>query len=91
MAVYQQIVAMDSGSFNAPRALLAQAKILQMKGRVDEARRICETIMTQHRESFAAAEASQLLATLKPAASPTPKGSAPAVSPSSTPRSERAP
>jgi TolA-binding protein len=69
-AVYQQIVAVDSTSFNAPRALLEQAKILQTKGRVDEARHVCETIITKYQQSYAAAQASQLLATLKPAASP---------------------
>jgi predicted negative regulator of RcsB-dependent stress response len=84
MAVYQQIVSVDSSSFNAPNALLAQATILQSKGRTDEARRICETIMTQYRQSYAGMEASQLLATLKPAATPAPKPSAPAASPSAT-------
>jgi tetratricopeptide (TPR) repeat protein len=83
-AVYQQIVSVDPGSFNAPAALLAQARILQAKGRTDEARRICENMMTQYRQSYAAMEAAQLLATLKPAATPKPaaEGSA---SPASSP------
>jgi TolA-binding protein len=90
-AVYQQIVAVDSSSFNAPRALLEQAKILQTKGRVDEARHVCETIITKYQQSYAAAEASQLLATLRPAASPSPKESAPAASPTATGGPERKP
>jgi TolA-binding protein len=85
MAAYQQVVSFDPGSFNAPGALLAQARILQGKGRTDEARRICENLMTQYRQSYASMEASQLLATLKPAVVPKPaaEGSAspaPAVS-----------
>ena len=72
VAAYQQIATSHSGSFNAPLALLAQARILQASGRIDEARRICETVMMQYRLSYAAVEASQLLGTLKPAASPAP-------------------
>jgi predicted negative regulator of RcsB-dependent stress response len=85
MADYQQIVSEDPGSFNAPGALLAQARILQTKGRVDEARRICENIMTQYRQSYAAMEASQLLATLKPAVTPKTEGSTSPASTSPTP------
>jgi tetratricopeptide (TPR) repeat protein len=84
-AVYQQIVTVDPGSFNAPGALLAQARILQAKGRTDEARRICENIMTQYRQSYASMEASQLLATLKPAVMPKPEGNASPASTSSPP------
>jgi TolA-binding protein len=83
MAVYQQIVSVDPGSFNAAGALLAQARILQAKGRTDEARRVCENIMTQYRQSYAAMEASQLLATLKPAGTPAAKAVMP--SPAATP------
>jgi predicted negative regulator of RcsB-dependent stress response len=83
MAAYQQVVSDDPASFNAPQALLAQAKILDTKGRADEARRICETIMTQYQQTFAAMEASQLLTTLKPA--PVLKPSAPVTSPSAMP------
>jgi hypothetical protein len=44
-------------------ALIEQVHILQEKNRIDDARRICETIMTQYRDSYAAMEASQLLRT----------------------------
>jgi TolA-binding protein len=88
MAVYQQIVSVNPDSFNAPSALLAQAKILQAEGRSEEARRVCENLITQSQtrfgRSYAAMEATQLLATLKPPPSAAPKASAPA-SPSSTP------
>jgi predicted negative regulator of RcsB-dependent stress response len=84
MAAYQQIVSTYPGSFNAPGALLAQARILQTKGRADDARRICETLITQYRQSYAAMEASQLLATMKPAATPTLSANAPIASPSSS-------
>src|SRR5438132_1784686 len=72
-ATYQQIASANAGSFNAPMALIEQVHILQEKNRIDDARRICETIMTQYRESYAAMEASQLLRTiLKSAKAQTP-------------------
>jgi TolA-binding protein len=63
LATYQQIASADAGSFNAPMALIEQVHILQEKNRIDDARRICETIMTQYRDSYAAMEARQLLRT----------------------------
>ena len=78
LATYQQIASANAGSFNAPIALIEQAHILQQKNRVDDARRVCETIMTQYRDSYAAMEASQLLRTfLKSAKVPTPSVGAP--------------
>ena len=61
LATYQQIASANAGSFNAPVALIEQVHILQEKNRIDDAKRICETIMTQYRDSYAAMEASQLL------------------------------
>jgi regulator of protease activity HflC (stomatin/prohibitin superfamily) len=73
LATYQQIASANAGSFNAPMALIEQVHILQEKNRIDDARRICETIMTQYRDSYAAMEASQLLRTfLKSAKAQTP-------------------
>src|SRR5256886_12116833 len=73
LATYQQIASANAGSFNAPMALIEQVHILQEKNRIDDARRICETIMTQYRDSYAAMEASQLLRTfLKSAKAETP-------------------
>lgn len=85
MAVYQQIVSIDPANFNAPEALLAQARILQAKGRADDARRIYENTITQYQQSYAAMQASQLLATMKPAATPTPSGTASAPPASASP------
>jgi predicted negative regulator of RcsB-dependent stress response len=90
VAVYEQIASANAGSFNAPIALLEEARILQVTNRTAEARRICETIMTQYRESYAAMEAAQLLRSLKPKengaekASPRPSSS-PMISVSPTP------
>jgi TolA-binding protein len=70
LATYQQIASSNAGSFNASMALIEQAHILQEKNRLDDARRICETIMTQYRDSYAAMEASQLLRTVLKSAKP---------------------
>src|SRR5207248_1537258 len=70
LATYQQIASANAGSFNAPMALIEQVHILQEKDRIDDARRICETIMTQYRDSYAAMEASQLLRTFLKSAKP---------------------
>ena len=65
LAAYQRVSAGDAHGFNAPLALLAQAHLLKEKGQIDEARRVCETILTQYRESFAAGEATRQLRLLK--------------------------
>jgi predicted negative regulator of RcsB-dependent stress response len=78
-ATYQQIASANVPGFNAPMALIEQVHILQGKGKTEDARRICETIMTQYRDSYAAMEASQLLRTfLKTAKPETPPVVAPA-------------
>jgi hypothetical protein len=46
--------------------------ILKRKNKSDEARRICETILTQYRTSFWAGEAMQELRLLKPGSTPLP-------------------
>src|SRR5256885_10586374 len=66
LSTYQQIASTYPNSFNAPLALLSQVYILKAKNRTEEARRICETILTQHRTSFWAGEAMQKLRLLKP-------------------------
>jgi hypothetical protein len=53
-------------------ALLSQVYILKAKGRNDDARHICETVLTQYRTSFWAGEAMQQLRLLKPAGSAAP-------------------
>ena len=67
LEMYRRLAADNPKSFNAPLALLAQVQLLKTKGQIDEARRVCETIITQFRDSFAAQEAARLLRTLKPA------------------------
>lgn len=69
-ATYQQIAGVPG--FNAPTALIEQVHILQDKNKTEDARRICETIMTQYRDSYAAMEASQLLRAFLKAAKPEP-------------------
>jgi predicted negative regulator of RcsB-dependent stress response len=66
LSTYQQIAATYPNSFNAPLALLSQVYVLKALNRDEEARRICETILTQYRESFWAGEAMQQLRLLKP-------------------------
>ncbi len=64
---YRRIAADYALSYNAPLALLAEVPLLKAKGQVAEARQVCETILTQYRESYAAMDAQRLLPTLKPA------------------------
>ena len=66
--LYREIAAAYPRNFNAPFALLAQVHFLKQKGQTEEARRVCETVLTQYRESYASAEASRYLRMLKPAA-----------------------
>ena len=72
LAMYQQIASTYPNSFNAPMALFSQVYILKAKNRNDDARRICETILTQYRTSIWAGEAMQQLRLLKPSGSPAP-------------------
>jgi TolA-binding protein len=66
LVMYQQIASGYPNTFNAPLALLSQVYILKAKNRNDDARRICETILTQYRTSLWAGEAMQQLRLLKP-------------------------
>jgi len=72
LAAYQQVASMYPNSYNAPLALVSQIYILKAKNRADDARRICETILTQYRTSFWAGEAMQELRLLKPSSTPVP-------------------
>jgi tetratricopeptide (TPR) repeat protein len=72
LVMYQQIASAYPNSFNAPMALLSQVYILKAKGRNDDARRICETVLTQYRTSFWAGEAMQQLRLVKSSSSPAP-------------------
>ena len=82
LAMYQQIASTHPNTYAAPLAMLSQVYILKGKNRNDDARRICETILTQYRISFWAEEAMQQLRLLKPVTSSTP---APTAAPSIPP------
>ena len=72
LVMYQQIVSAYPNSYAAPLAMLSQVYILKGKNRDDDARRICETMLTQYRTSFWAGEAMQQLRLLKPITTSTP-------------------
>ena len=72
LVMYQQIASAYPNSYTAPLAMLSQVYILKAKNRNDDARRICETILTQYRTSFWAGEAMQQLRLLKPITTSTP-------------------
>jgi tetratricopeptide (TPR) repeat protein len=82
LAMYQQIASAYPNSYAAPLAMLSQVYILKAKNRNDDARRICETMLTQYRTSFWAGEAMQQLRLLKPITTATPP---PAAVPSAPP------
>src|SRR5205814_8877508 len=70
--MHEQIVSAYPNSYAAPLAMLSQVYILKGKKRNDDARRICETMLTQYRTSFWAGEAMQQLRLLKPITTSTP-------------------
>jgi tetratricopeptide (TPR) repeat protein len=65
LALYQQIAASEPKAFTAPVALYSQIHLLKEKNQVAEARRVCETILTQYRESRLAGEVQRQLRLLK--------------------------
>lgn len=65
LIVYQRLATDDPQGFTAPIALLAQVHIFKGKNQIAEARRVCEAIMTQYRESLVANEATRQLRLLK--------------------------
>ena len=79
-----QVAAGFPKSYIAPFALLAQVELLKAKGRMDEARRVCENIMTQYRESMVAELARQKLRLLGPSA-PAQSGTRSAIAPGPMP------
>jgi tetratricopeptide (TPR) repeat protein len=72
LALYQQIASAYPNNYAAPIAMLSQVYILKAKNRNEDARRICDTMLTQYRTSFWASEAMQQLRLLKPITSSTP-------------------
>src|SRR5436190_11438701 len=51
LSTYQRLVAEYPQSFNAPLAMLSEVPLLKAKNRTEEARRLCETLLTQYRDS----------------------------------------
>jgi tetratricopeptide (TPR) repeat protein len=70
LATYQRLVAGDPKGFIAPVALYSQIHLLKEKKQIDEARKVCETLMTQYRESRLAGDAAYQLRLLKPETPP---------------------
>jgi len=66
LAAYQRLVTGAPAGFTAPIALYSEIHLLKEKKQIDEARRVCETIMTQYRESRLAPDAAYQLRLLKP-------------------------
>jgi TolA-binding protein len=82
LELYRRVAAEHPRDFNAPLALLAQVPLLKATGQIDQARQVCETVLTQYRDSEASSEATRYLRTLKPA---TPAAPQPAPSVSAAP------
>ena len=103
LATYQRLATSDPKAFTAPVALFSQIHLLKEQNQIEEARRVCETIMTQYRESRFAQEATFQLRRLKiknepapsapatTAASPAAVSPAPAAAPSASPSVSNAP
>jgi TolA-binding protein len=70
LATYKRLAADYPAGFAAPIALYSEIHLLKEKKQIDEARRVCETIMTQYRESRLAPDAAYQLRLLKPESAP---------------------
>ncbi len=79
LATYQRLVTSEPKSFAAPIALVSQIHLLKEKNQIEEARRVCETVMTQYRDSASASEATMQLRSLKPSNEPAPPAIQPTV------------
>src|SRR5256714_14891140 len=86
LAGYKQVVADNPKGFVAPIALYSEIHLLKEKKQIDEARRVCETLMTQYRDSRLAPDAAYQLRLLKP-----PDSAAPAPTISAAPPPPAAP
>src|SRR5205085_10088885 len=59
LAVYQEIANRYPNTYTAPLALISEVPLLKAKNRVDDARRVCEEILTKYRMPGQQAEASR--------------------------------
>ena len=80
LVAYQRLVAADPHGFTAPIALYSQIHILKDKKQIMEARKVCETLMTEYRESRLAPDAQYQLRLLKLPDAPATPASSPAAS-----------
>jgi tetratricopeptide (TPR) repeat protein len=65
LSAYQRLASEDAQSYAAPVAMIAQVHLLKEKNQVDEARRVCEKILTNYRDSVVVNEATRQLRLLK--------------------------
>jgi TolA-binding protein len=72
LTAYERVVSGDPKGYAAPIALYSQIHLLKDKKQIAEARKVCETLMTQYRESRLAADAAYQLRLLKVDAPPAP-------------------
>ena len=84
LATYQKLATSEPQAYTGPVALFSQIHLLKEKKQIAEARRVCETIITQYRESRFAAEATYQLRSLKLPDEPAATAS-PSVAPSTAP------
>jgi predicted negative regulator of RcsB-dependent stress response len=97
LATYQQIAAKYPKNFNAPMALMSQVSLLKIKNRTDEARRACERVLTDYKDSIWAREAARQYRLLKPTTPEIPRGTippmlaAPSAAPAGPPRPNMTP
>ena len=49
LAIYQQVASKYGQTYNGPLAMISQVPILKAKNRPEEARRVCEEVMTKYR------------------------------------------
>src|SRR5436309_2857797 len=49
LAVYQQVAMKYPNSFSAPLAMVSEVPLLKAKNRIEDARRVCEEILTKYR------------------------------------------
>jgi len=94
LAIYQQVAVRYPNSYSAPLAMISEVPLLKAKNRIEDARRVCEEILTKYRmpgqpmdtaatrddrmETVWAAEAMRHLRSLKPPGQPKPPAASPA-------------
>jgi tetratricopeptide (TPR) repeat protein len=76
LAAYQKLATDDPEGYAAPEAMISQVHLFKEKNQIDEARRVCETVLTKYRDSLMASEATRQLRLLKGGEPPKPPSSA---------------